>query len=105
MANPDDWDCDNHAYCLSKTINRILHHKAQLREVDGAVERKKKRREHSRVESTVDADVWSTDEWIEHLIRGSNKQRFQYCLDSVGNRLYLRAIQVHSGKQKVDPTW
>ena len=38
------------------------------------------------------------------MARGSNKQRFQYCLDSSGNLLYLRDIQGHSARLKVDPT-
>ena len=46
---------------------------------------------------------WTTNELIEQLTLGSNKQRFQYYLDSPGKLLYLRAIQGHSGKQKVDP--
>ena len=46
----------------------------------------------------------STDDRIENLARGSTEQRFQYCLDSTGNLLYLRAIQGHSERHKVDPT-
>ena len=104
VANRADWDYDSSAYWLSKTACRILRHKDQVREADGAVAWEKLCLEYSRAESTVDISDWTRDEWIEHLARGSNKQRFQHCLDSTGNLLYLRAIQSHSGRQKVDPT-
>ena len=45
---------------------------------------------------------WTTNERIEQLRIGSNMQRFQYCLASDRKLLYLRAIQGHSAKQKVD---
>ena len=92
-------DYDSHAYLVSKATRRIPPHKAHLREADGAVEWEKLRRDYSRVESTVETDDLSTDEWIEHLIRGSNNQRFQYCLNSDGHLSYVRAIQGHAGKQ------
>ena len=31
----------------------------------------------------------------------SNKQRFQYCSDTDGKRLYMRAVEGHSGGNKV----
>ena len=39
---------------------------------------------------------------LNHLQRGSNKKRFQCCLDSDGHILLLRAIQRHSGRDGVD---
>ena len=35
---------------------------------------------------------------------GGNKKRYQYCSDSLGTILYLRALQVHSGRSLIDPT-
>ena len=35
--------------------------------------------------------------------RGGNKNRFQYCTDSSGEILYLRALQGHSGRNLIDP--
>ena len=35
---------------------------------------------------------------------GGNKKRFQYCPDSSGETLYLRAIQGHSGRNLIDPS-
>ena len=46
--------------------------------------------------------IWTARAWLNHLERGSNKSRFQYCLDSDGNILYLRTSQGHSGGNRVD---
>ena len=35
---------------------------------------------------------------------GGNKERYQYCTDSSGIIVYLRAIQGHSGRNLIDPT-
>ena len=35
---------------------------------------------------------------------GGNKKRYQYCTDSLGTILYLRALQGHSGRSLIDPT-
>ena len=35
---------------------------------------------------------------------GGNKKRFQYCTDSSGTILYLRALQGHSGRSVIDPS-
>ena len=35
---------------------------------------------------------------------GGNKKRYQYCTDSSGAILYLRALQGHSGRNPIDPT-
>ena len=35
---------------------------------------------------------------------GGNKKRYQYCTDSSGAILYLRALQGHSGRSFIDPT-
>ena len=35
---------------------------------------------------------------------GDNKKRFQYCADSSGTIVYLRALQGHSGRSLVDPS-
>ncbi len=44
--------------------------------------------------------AWSKHGWITW--RRSNKKRFQYCLDPNGNILYMRAIQDHSQRNRVD---
>ena len=35
---------------------------------------------------------------------GGNKKRYQYCTDSSGTILYLRALQGHSGRNLTDPS-
>ena len=35
---------------------------------------------------------------------GGNNKRFQYCSDSSGTILYLRALQGHSRRNLIDPT-
>ena len=35
---------------------------------------------------------------------GGQKKRFQYCADSSGTILYLRALQGHSGRNLIDPS-
>ena len=35
---------------------------------------------------------------------GGNKKTYQYCTDSSGIILYLRALQGHSGRSLIDPT-
>ena len=98
VANRADWDHDSTACWLPKTVCRILRHKVQLREADGAVEWEKLCLESCRAEPTMDISDWTTDEWIEHLARGSTRQRFQYCLDCTGT------FKVTLEDKKVDPT-
>ena len=35
---------------------------------------------------------------------GGKKKIFQYCTDSLGESLYLRALQGHSGRNFIDPS-
>ena len=48
---------------------------------------------------------WSDDKWKMSMAGGGgNKKRCQYCTDSSGIIVYLRALQGHSGCNLVDPT-
>ena len=48
---------------------------------------------------------WSDDRWIACLAAGGGfKRRSQYCSDSLGSLIYLRAFQGHSGSNFIDPT-
>ena len=48
---------------------------------------------------------WSDDKWKKSMAgRGGQKKRYQYCSDSSGTILYLRALQGHSGRSLIDPT-
>ena len=48
-----------------------------------------------------DAKNQRTQVWLRLMERRSNKQRFQYCSDTDGKFLYLRAIEGHTGGNKV----
>ena len=48
---------------------------------------------------------WSDDRWKACLAAGGGaKRRYQYCTDSSGTILYLRALQGHSGGNLLDPS-
>ena len=49
------------------------------------------------------APKWTNLEWLDLLHRGSDKERFQYCLNSDGFIHYMRASRDHSEGNKVDP--
>ena len=47
---------------------------------------------------------WSDEKWKSIMARGGgNKIRFQYCANSSGEILYLRALQGHSRRNLIDP--
>ena len=89
---------------LSKNgINLFRHNQMLQREEDGAIEFCKikfhLRNHHSQIQN------WSDDRWKACLAaRGGSKRRYQYCSDNLGTILYLRALQVHSGSNLIDPT-
>ena len=83
------------SFSVSKSMTRILRHRGLHREIDGATE-------WNRLLQTLcryhyDAPRWTNRLWMDHLLKGSNKKRFQYCLNSDGSILYMRAVQGHSG--------
>ena len=48
---------------------------------------------------------WSDSKWKKSMAGGGgNKKRYQYCTESSGTIVYLRALQGHSGSNLVDPT-
>ena len=49
---------------------------------------------------------WSDSKWKKSMAGGGggNKKRYQYCTDSSGTIMYIRALQGHSGCNLVDPT-
>ena len=53
----------------------------------------------------VHSQHWSDEKWKSTMAKGGgNKKRFQYCTDSSGTILYLRALQGHSGRNLKDPS-
>ena len=45
---------------------------------------------------------WSFEDWNRCSEHGSEKGRFEYCIDITGNPQYQRALQGHSGGAKLD---
>ena len=92
------------AYPVAKRLNTLLRHGQLPREEDGAIEfwrlkdDLRNKFEHSQ--------HWSDDMWKSKMIAGGgNKNRFQYCTDPSGQEIhYLRAFQVHSGRNPIDPS-
>ena len=81
----------------------FLRHGSLHREDDGAIEFwliKDNLQEHF-----LYCHHWSDDKWKKTMARGGgNKKRYQYCTDSSGAILYLRALQGHSGRNPIDPS-
>ena len=49
---------------------------------------------------------WSDDRWKACLAAGGGvKRRFQYCTDASGTIVYFRALQGHSGRNLIDPSY
>ena len=88
-------------YSVSKKLVILLRHGSLPREDDGAIEfwRIKDYLQNHFVYS----QHWSDEKWKSIMVRGGgNKKRFQYCTDSSGEILFLRALQSHSGRNFID---
>ena len=90
------------SFGVSKTMTRIIRHRGLHQETDGAMDwgilLPMLCRDYG------NALRWTNHEWLDHLRKGSDKNRFQYCLNSDGFIHYMRAIQGHSAGNKVDPS-
>ena len=90
-------------YEVSKKLIHLLRHGSLPRENDGAIEFwriKDNLRKHF-----LHCHHWSAEKWKKSMARGGeNKKRYQYCTDSSGAILYLRALQGHSGRSLIDPS-
>ena len=49
------------------------------------------------------ARKFSDKEWLQHKNEGSNKTRFEDCESSTNSWVYIRAIQVHTGGNRIAP--
>ena len=99
--------------CLAKTIcnlrlfsveetNPSPRHAKIQREDDGAIEFW--RINDNLQEHFLFCHHWSDDKWKKSMAGGRIKKRYQYCTDSSGAILYLRALQGHSGRSLISPT-
>ena len=87
---------------VSKIMTKMLRHHGLHQKDDGAIDWNSLLPMSCRVFENENARRWSTTEWLDLLHQGSDKKRFQYCLNSHGLIIYMRAIQGHSGGIKVD---
>ena len=88
---------------VSKKLTNLLCHGSPLREDDGGIEIWRLK-DHLR-NHFVHCHHWFDDKWKKSMARGGrNKKRCQYCIDSSGEILYLRALQGHSGRNPIDPS-
>ena len=89
-------------YEVPKKLIHLLRHGSLHRENDGAME-------FWRIKDNLQkyflhCHHWSDNKWKKSMAGGGgNKKRYQYCTDSSGKILYLRAPQGHSGRSLIDP--
>ena len=97
---PSKQDLDSHN--LSKKVINLLRHNQKVhREQDGAVQFYKIKF-HIR-DYSLSTQNWSDNRWLACLAEGGGpKRRYQYCSDSMGSIIYLRALQGHSGDSIID---
>ena len=93
------------AYPVAKRLNTLLRLGELPREEDGAIE-------FWRLKDDLRNDLmhsqhWSDDVWKNMMAGGGgNRKRFQYCTDPSGQEiLYLRALQGHSERNDIDPSF
>ena len=90
-------------YDISKKLIHLLRHGSLHREDDGAVEFW--RIKDNLLEHFLYCHHWSDGKWKKSMAGGGgNKNRYQYCTDSIGKIVYPRALQGHSGRNPIDPT-
>ena len=98
---PQDYSLKD--YPVSKKLINLLRRDSLPREDDGAIEFW--RRKDYLQNPFVHFRQWSDEKWKSVMARGGgHKKRLQYCTDSSGEILYLRALQGHSGCNLIDPT-
>ena len=87
---------------MSKKLIHLLRHGSLPRDNDGAIE-------FWRIKDNLQNHFvfrhrWSDEKWKNSMAGGGGGQKkiFQYCADSAGTILYLRALQGHSGRNLID---
>ena len=91
-------------YEVSKKLFHLLRHSPQMqREENGAVH-------FWRIKENLQNQFPHSPHWSDSKVKvclaggGGNKRRYQYCTDSSGTIVYLRAPQGHSGRSLIDPS-
>ena len=90
-------------YEVSKKLIRLLRHGRLPREDDGAIEFWRIKDDLQKY--FLHCHHWSDDKWKKTMAGGGGDKKIdQYCTDSSGVILYLRALQGHSGRSLINPT-
>ena len=92
-------------YSVSKKLIHLLRHGCLPRDNDGAIEFW--RIKDNLQKHFLNCHLWSDEKWKSGMAGGGGggeKKIFQYCSDSSGTILRLRALQGHSGRSIIDPT-
>ena len=94
----------NQAYPVAKRLTTLLRHGQLPREEDGTIEFW--RLQDYLLNDFEKSQHRSDEMWKSKMAGGGgNKKRFQHCADSSGQEiLYLRALQGHSGRNRIDPS-
>ena len=87
---------------ISKKMSQLLRHFQRHREEDGAVPWRQLMKHFQGFRDRV--STWTFEDWQDCVKYGTDKIRFEYCLDQHGRITYWRSIQDHSGGVRVDPT-
>ena len=95
---------DDLSAAISKLVMRLVRHGDQdERDNDGAVHWDTMFPKLLKAFGHMGAREFSHKGWLQHIHRGSNKMRFEYCESSKGSLLYFRAIQGHTGGIMIAP--
>ena len=90
-------------FSVSKKLIHFLHGNL-LRDNDGAIE-------FWRIKDNLQKHLlschhWSDEKWKKSMARrGGNKKRYQHCTDSSGIILNFQALQGHSGRNLIEPSF
>ena len=88
-------------YPVSKKLIFLLRHGSLLRDNDGAIEFWRMK-DYLQVHFVFCRHHWSDEKWKSAMVGGGHKKIFEYCDDSSGTILYLRAFQGHPGRNLID---
>ena len=94
---------DSRAWSVSKNVTTVSRHEGLHRESDGAIDWCSLLLVLRRDFQNEGAGDFSDSQWLSLKHRGSDKTRFQSCLDSSEKLIHLRAVQRHSVGALVDP--
>ena len=84
----------------SQHLTRLTRHPRYPREHDGAIGWRKLLPMF--YPDYPEVKRWRLQTWLNHLEKGNNKKILQYCRESYGYILYMRAIQGRSAVNKLD---